>query len=416
MRLALAYVGVTIALVLVGRIAAAQIDLIPFTAGEVIRADEVNRNFQRLADAVEAGALPQTCEAGELAEWNGASWVCGRDDVGEGGGGGDITAVAAGEGLTGGGASGDVTLAVGFEGSGAAATVARSDHEHMGQTWAGASPLILDAPTTFDTTTGGVLVLRNSGGRGAGLLVSESSGYGLWVRSSEDAGLVIDSAGGSGVYAFAEEYGAELHGRRAGLAVGGSPRDFSGSEAVPDIILTGNSCSPCGPEDDDGRVHSDPFSAGSDIFLVSNDAVVVQLDANRDEEGHFQVQNQTGAVVFQVAENGDVRVNGALAHSSDRALKHDGGPIDTRQVLERLAALPIHRWSFIADDAATPHLGPMAQDFNAAFELGADERYIGATDADGVALAAIQGLYQLIQEQQARIGVLEADLATLRGD
>ena len=142
MRQMFAYAGVTLVLVLLGRLAIAQIDLVPFTAGEVIRAEEVNQNFRRLAEAIEARALPQTCEAVELAEWNGTSWVCAQDDVGAGGGGGDITAVVAGEGLTGGGVAGDVALAVGFDGSGSASTVARGDHDHMGQAWAGDSPLI----------------------------------------------------------------------------------------------------------------------------------------------------------------------------------------------------------------------------------------------------------------------------------
>ena len=38
-------------------------------------------------------------------------------------------------------------------------------------------------------------------------------------------------------------------------------------------------------------------------------------------------------------------------------------------------------------------MGPTAQDFYAAFGLGEDERHISTVDADGVALAAIQGLY-----------------------
>jgi hypothetical protein len=55
----------------------------------------------------------------------------------------------------------------------------------------------------------------------------------------------------------------------------------------------------------------------------------------------------------------------------------------------------------------------MAQDFYAAFGVGEDDRHISTVDADGVALAAIQGLYQLMQEQNAQIVALEARVAAL---
>ncbi len=49
----------------------------------------------------------------------------------------------------------------------------------------------------------------------------------------------------------------------------------------------------------------------------------------------------------------------------------------------------------------------MAQDFHAAFGVGEDERHISTVDADGVALAAIQGLYQLLQGKDREMEELE---------
>jgi hypothetical protein len=45
----------------------------------------------------------------------------------------------------------------------------------------------------------------------------------------------------------------------------------------------------------------------------------------------------------------------------------------------------------------------MAQDFYAAFGLGDTDKYIAQGDAQGVALASIQGLYQLVQEKDEQI-------------
>jgi len=98
--------------------------------------------------------------------------------------------------------------------------------------------------------------------------------------------------------------------------------------------------------------------------------------------------------------------------SSDRNLKEGFAPIDPRAILARVATLPIETWSYKGDPAR--HLGPMAQDFAAAFRLGVDDRHIFPLDAGGVALAAIQGLHALVQAQDARLQALERELRTLR--
>ncbi len=75
--------------------------------------------------------------------------------------------------------------------------------------------------------------------------------------------------------------------------------------------------------------------------------------------------------------------------------------------------LPVTRWRYKGEADSVRHIGPMAQDFSAAFGLGESETHIGTVDADGVALAAIQGLHELVREKDAEIEELKARLERL---
>ncbi len=86
---------------------------------------------------------------------------------------------------------------------------------------------------------------------------------------------------------------------------------------------------------------------------------------------------------------------------SDRALKEVFTPVDTADVLAGVVGLPIERWRYRGDGA--PHIGPMAQDFAAAFGVGDDDRVIHNVDASGVALAAIQALAAEVSELRAQL-------------
>lgn len=107
---------------------------------------------------------------------------------------------------------------------------------------------------------------------------------------------------------------------------------------------------------------------------------------------------------------------GTWTNASSRTLKTGFSAIDAGAVLDRVLGLPVLRWRYTASPAEGEHLGPIAEDFRAAFGLGADGRSISTVDASGVALAAIQGLNARLQAEndalKARLAAIEAALAS----
>ena len=100
--------------------------------------------------------------------------------------------------------------------------------------------------------------------------------------------------------------------------------------------------------------------------------------------------------------------SGVFSCTSDRNQKQDFSAVDGRAVLEKLAAMPISTWSYKTEDGHVRHMGPMAQDFRAAFALGTDDKSIGHIDEAGVSLAAIQALYQMLKDKDAEIAAIKA--------
>jgi hypothetical protein len=97
---------------------------------------------------------------------------------------------------------------------------------------------------------------------------------------------------------------------------------------------------------------------------------------------------------------------------SDRNAKNYYSPVNSQAVLAEVASLPLTTWSYKTEPGVR-HVGPMAQDFHAAFAVGEDDRHITEVDEGGVALAAIQGLNQKLNEKDAEIQELKERLEAL---
>jgi hypothetical protein len=108
------------------------------------------------------------------------------------------------------------------------------------------------------------------------------------------------------------------------------------------------------------------------------------------------------------------------ASLSDSNAKTGFRPVDYRNILAKVAALPVTEWRY-KHDPTRRYIGPMAQDFHAAFGLGSDDLTISTLDTDGVTLAAIKGLVeeievqdQVLAERDAQIHRLEDSLRQVR--
>ena len=149
----------------------------------------------------------------------------------------------------------------------------------------------------------------------------------------------------------------------------------------------------------------------------ATDAVEWFLRNDSASDGLLISKQGSGGAEIKIDALGDVNgptfvVDGSVSatnvmFSSTRDKKADFESVDTADVLDRLGSLDLQTWRYKTEDASVRHMGPIAEDFAAAFELGNDEKAITVTDVNGVALAAIQALYEKVQNLEAQNDALQ---------
>jgi hypothetical protein len=148
------------------------------------------------------------------------------------------------------------------------------------------------------------------------------------------------------------------------------------------------------------------WSDGSDGDTILTSTAAYQFLARAS--GGFTLWTNAASTVGATLAPG----SGTWASASDRNMKTDIARIDDAAVLDKVATLPIERWSY-KSERGVRHVGPMAQDFYAAFGVGEDDKHITSIDEDGVALAAIKALHAENADAHAAIKTLHHDNATL---
>ena len=124
-------------------------------------------------------------------------------------------------------------------------------------------------------------------------------------------------------------------------------------------------------------------------------------------------EDSTGADLLTLDTGGDLTLTGTLAQLSRRDSKEHFSPVDHRALLAALKDLPITTWNYKHQPDDQRHLGPVAEDFHAAYGLGESAEHIAASDMAAVALAASQALVHEVEARDTRIAELEDRLARM---
>jgi hypothetical protein len=316
--------------------------------------------------------------------------------------GGDYSAIGGGSGNTSSGDMATIGGGLGNVGSGQIATVAGGQNNTASGLWstvtAGAAN---SASGDFATVGGGGHNLASGYGAtvagGGGLYFDgESAGNQAGARWSTvgggalNAALGTNSTVGGGSYNIARGEHATIPGGFANHAEG-AYSFAAGENASAD--------------------HAGAFVWADSSFVALHSTTTNQFTARA--AGGVRLFTDANATTGAELAPG----SGTWSSLSDRNAKENFAAADPREILDKVAALPMTSWNYKAQDAKVRHLGPMAQDFHAAFGLGENDRTITTVDADGVALAAIQGLNAKLEEElkakDARIARLERRLAEI---
>ena len=270
---------------------------------------------------------------------------------------------------------------------------------------------------------------------GARLMLLNYAGN-LWVSNLIESSLltvgqdklVVAAGGGVGIGTTTPHAKLDV----AGDATFSGNMRIGGSGAIPSarlwigdgtksevLFLDGQNAKMRLVADNSGQVY---IQAGSDYISGSTADIVFGGLNGYPNNVVFKSNGNVGIGTLTPQAKLDVagKVNcTVLELTSDRHQKTGFAPVDNQTILDQVARLSITTWRY-TNEPTVQHIGPVAQDFKAAFNVGSDDKHIATVDADGVLFAAVQGLNQKLEAElkakDTRIAALEKEVTTLRSD
>jgi hypothetical protein len=168
---------------------------------------------------------------------------------------------------------------------------------------------------------------------------------------------------------------------------------------------------------------SNAFAAGINATASHNSAFVWGASSTLSPTASFNTNTFTarcenGARFYTASSGTTVGVQlpaggGAWSNLCDARQKNFYGDPNTSDILNKVLSLPLHRWSYKTQSDNIQHIGPTAQDFYAAFQVGDNNTTISTIDPSGVALAAIQELAKRLNSVEAENAALRAQVQSL---
>jgi hypothetical protein len=245
----------------------------------------------------------------------------------------------------------------------------------------------------YGASTNGYGVLGYSD-NGTAVLAESEAGYGLYAYSTSSDGIYAYSGSATGV----NVYSGGTYGVYAVAATG--------------VGLYASSS---------GYGHGITAHSASGIGLyASSDTNYAIVGQSKNTFAVIGEDSGSGIGVYGSSATGYAgEFNGKVGATSyitlsDRNAKTHIKPIDNKTILERVDKLPITSWDFKTDPNKR-HVGPMAQDFHAAFGLdGDDDKHINLTDIAGVSLAAIQELSREMKVKDQQMGAKDEEIGRLK--